>query len=686
MKIKNKLIIVNLLVFMLFLGTFFLFYFSAQRLFSLKDLERSTIELRNKMLSLEYANNAVLKSADIPLYKMERAYNELKQTLDNLVEDSNLKYLDSTTEKTIKLYYQFISSKDFNSYYSEVVRNIYALRPRIVGSSIEKVYLDWKTGIMTDRELYEEIQLIRMKILEFSDWYHPFSIQFKTITDEVLVSVSNQITWVLALTGTALALSLVISLSVIILIYRNMVHKIQRVRNGIAEITGGNLTTRIRVDWNDELATMSENFNILTETIWKRLNTIGSIIHNIGQSLTQDPETAKMEETILQLAIENTKAENGAFYKTDSEKKVIIPVHKTSGYAPPYDVNRYKDEIPYGKTVLGMAAVSEEAVFIKEGRGQNLIPLKLSIENDYISSCIVLPLISERDLIGIICLEKNTKNRLFRDMDYSNILSFIEFSAVTLKNLEKYTELLQSTGLNREMQIASDIQKSLLPPRIPRVPHFDIAVNTYSVRGISGDIYDFFPVDHGRWLFCMAEVKEKGIASSMILVILRTLIRILVRPGQDPAELLNQLLTSFRETTGLSTPIQISLCLMEPDEKSFIYCGTEEQKLLVYSSGNRTVNLLQSPRRDEGGLQSLKGTMADSDILVMMTDGFYNACNQEGESYGWSPVMKLIERYAGRNSSWLQDAIVKDVKFFEKDTQQSDDRSMFIASFKEQAQ
>ena len=349
MKIKNKLIIVNLLVFLLFLGTFYLFYYSAQRLFSLKELETSTILLRNKMLSLEYANNAVLKSPDIPMYKMERAYMELNDSLNSLVNNENLKYLDESTERTIKLYFDFISARDFNTYYENIVREISSIRVQIYGSSIEKVYLNWKTGLMSDRELYDRINLIRMKILEFSDWYHPFSVQFKNITDEVLVSVQDQIIWVLYLTGAALAISILISLSAIVFIYRNMIIRIQRVRSGIAEISGGNLTTRIKIDWDDELATMSENFNILTETIWTRLNTIGSIIHNIGQSLTQDPETTRLEETILRLAIENTQGENGAFYKIDKERKIIYPVHKTSGYAPPYDPEKFSDEIPFGK-------------------------------------------------------------------------------------------------------------------------------------------------------------------------------------------------------------------------------------------------------------------------------------------------------------------------------------------------
>ena len=683
MKVKSKLILLNLAVFTLFSSTFFVFYFSAVRLMDLKDLQKEIKELRSTILRYEYANNALLVSKDIPVNGIGWLYDELGRDLDSLSEQKTLKYLDDLTAKKIQDNYTFIKGRSFDRYFSNIHSEIIRFKPMIPDTSIEMVYQNWKNGITIDRELYDRIMTTRLRITEYINWYHPFSEQFRIITDEVYNTIAIQIRRILFRTGLTLFLSLFVSIVFILLVYKNMIQKIRNVRTGIELISGGNLSTRIRIESNDELATMGENFNTLTETIWQRLNTVGKIIHDIGQSLTENPDPGHLERTILQLAIENTQAENGAFYKHIKERQVLVPVHRTDRFALPYDEGQYREEVPIGKTILGMSAVSGEPYFVKEPGGHNLIPQRTSFDRHFISSCIILPLISEREVVGIICLEKNSDRNRFRDMDFSNIQSFIEFSAVTLKNLEKYSELLQSTGLNREMQIASDIQKSLLPPKIPKVPNFDIAANTYSVKGMSGNIYDFFQVDKSRWLFCMAEVKEMGIASSMMLVILRTLVRILVRVDQEPAELLEDLLRNFRETTGLDTEISINLCLMEPGDKRYSYCGTKEQNMLVFSDKNDTMNLVKAEISDHNEYKTIKGQLGDKDYLVLMTDGFYKSVNKSGEAYGWDPVRQILRKYKQRNSRWLQEAIVKDISFFEKEMEQHQDRTMFIAGFRE---
>ena len=683
MKIKNKLIIVNLSVLTLFLATFFLFYLSTDKLMKIKDLQKDMMQLRSYILSLEYANEAVLKSEEIPLYKLEKAYRNLDEFLNALREYENLTILDSETVERVSRNYRAMKQMDFHQYDLQLIQEISILRPKIFGFSIETAYLNVKYSAAQDKNLYDRIQSIRRKVLAFSDWYHPFSVIFNEITEEILDNVKTQLISILIRTGAGLMISLFLSLLVIIVSYRGMIQKISLVRDGIEKISGGNLKTRIQVDWKDELASMSESFNTLTETVWQRLNTIGSIIENIGQTLNQEPDTHQLEKTILRLAIENTHAENGAFYKAVSDKKILIQAHATNLYAHPYESSKYEEDIPFGKTIIGMAAVSGEPFFVGETGVHNLIPNRTIFDRHYISSCMVLPLISEREVVGVICLEKNREMSHFRDMDFSNILSFIEFSAVTLRNMEKYAELLHSTGLNREMQIATDIQKSLLPPKIPRLPHFDITVHTYSVKGMSGDIYDFFPVNHEKWLFCMAEVMEKGIASSMLLVILRTLVRILVQVDQDPAELMTILLQNFAETTGITTKVHVNICLMEPDKKLFTYCGTTGQSLMIYHSEKKVTGILKSKFNKEGHYESVKAPLSYGDYLVLMTEGFLNTRNAEGESYGWNPVMKILKKYNKQDSNWLLDAILKDVSYFEGETEQSHDRSIFLAGFKE---
>ena len=205
-------------------------------------------------------------------------------------------------------------------------------------------------------------------------------------------------------------------------------------------------------------------------------------------------EGLSLEQTILDLAMENTRADSGAFYTADPEGRTALCRFTSGKFALPFSSDQsFSEEVPYGQTIIGMTMVSGEPVFLKNLEGQNLIPKTNIFDRNYISSCMILPLVSDRSVRGLLCLEKNSENARFSDMDFSNIQSFVEFAAITLNNLEQYSKLIQSSGLNREMEIASDIQKSLLPPRLPRVSNFDLTVKTFTLKGISGDIYDFFP-------------------------------------------------------------------------------------------------------------------------------------------------------------------------------------------------
>ena len=684
MKIKTKLLITNVSVFLLFSITFTLFYLSADKLLKLKDLQKETMHLRNLVLELEYANEAILNARHISVDEIRLIYSEIHDIFFKLVKNPSLRYLGESTENRIQLIYQYEQSKDFSDYIDSIQKELPLINPHLNGETIETIFqYNNEFSPEYQDDFIRMISALRIKVSSFIYWYHPFSDRFFFVTEEILKVVTQQIRVIVIQTTTALFICLFFSITAIFLVYRNMIRKIQSVRLGISLISRGDLKTRIDVHSNDELSQMGERFNYLTETIWQKLNTIGSIIQNIGQSLSQNPDREHLEKTVLKLAIDNTQADSGAFYRIDQEKRQLEKAHEQGRYALPYNESLYKETIPFGKTILGITALSGEPYFIKNTAGQNLIPVLSIFDKNYISSCIILPLITEKKIIGIICLEKNNDQDSFRDMDFVNILSFIEFSAVTLANMEKYVELLHTAGLNREMQIASDIQKSLLPPKIPKVPGFDICTHTYSVKGISGDIYDFFPVNRDQWLFCMAEVSEKGIASSMVLVILRTLIRILVKPGQDPADLLNSILNHFYETTGLRTPLRINLCQMEPKEKKLLYCGTESQNMLLYRPETEQMLLLET-KKENGLYQSIQTSLQNMDTFVFMTEGFSHARNEIGETYGWQPVMKILKKYHTKPAGWLQEAVVKDLTFFERHIEQSHDRTIFIGSYKEE--
>ncbi len=682
MKIRNKLFLINAAVFSLFIIVFSVFIYSAFTLLDLKDLERESARVRNSILELEYANRAILNSENLPLHLLDWAGHQVESNLNDLNNDPNLKYLNKKTRYRIEVIEQMYNRLHFREYFQSVAGSLTAYRAQLSETTAERLVKDLESSGRTDDPMYDVIQDARMEVRSFIIRHSPLSDAFITIARDIVNEIENLIQRIMIQTGLTLLLGISLSILIIILVFRNMVKKLNHVRDGIQKISSGNLQIRIDENSKDEMALIAKNFNSLTSTIWQKIDNIGTMMHDLGQSLTDESEKGHMEQNILEAAIENTKADSGAFYLPDHEKRTLSCYHQIGGFIPPYEPGDYQQSIPFGKTVIGMAVLSGDPVFLKETSGQNLVPSERNGAGYMISSFILLPLISEKQVVGILCLEKNSDSDRFTDMDYRNIQSFIEFAAVTLNNLARYTELLQSSGLNREMEIASDIQKSLLPPRLPRVRGFDMTVKTYSLKGISGDIYDFFPLGNNRWLFCIAEVMEKGIASSMLLVILRTLVRILVSTNQEPAEMMNNIMDNFRDTTGLDIPLKISLLLMDSEKRQFEFCGTDGQNLLLYDRSSDMQKLITARQKSPHRYITVKGSLRKDVFLLLMTDGFYGTSNEDGRIYGWEPAKKILRDHSGKNTEWLQDAVNRDLEYFERHLEQRDDRTLFLARYK----
>lgn len=681
MKIRNKLFLSNTAVFLMFILIFTFFILSSFRILALKDLQIEATSVRNRILSTEYANRAVLNSNQISIHVLTAAAEEEALSLERFTHSDSLRYLGRTSVTRIEGVYESYQNANFRRYLDDIDSQITFLRPLIYGESVNQVLTDYEETGDTENEIYQAALSFARTVRVYMLNHQPFRNSYITIANEIILELQNEIRNLLIQTGLSIFGGIIFSVLMILIIYRNMINKLKHVSTGIARVSSGDLLTRIEMKSNDELSAIGTNFNVLTDTIWQKISNIGSIIHNMGQSM--DDEGFALEQTILNLAIENTRADSGAYYIADHENRKAVLKLQSSGFALPFEDMEYAEAVPFGQTIIGMTMVSGEPVFLRNLEGQNLIPRTNMFDRNFISSCMILPLISDRTIRGLLCLEKNSEKSLFSDMDFRNIQSFVEFSAISLNNLEQYSKLIESSGLNREMEIASDIQKSLLPPRLPRVGNFDITAKTYTLKGMSGDIYDFLPLGKNRWLFCMSEVQEKGIASSMVLVILRTLVRILVRENQEPAEMLNNILENFYETTGLETNLKISLCLMEPDSKTFHYCGTKGQKMLLFDSKTGKSQIIEAREKAENRYISTKGRLRGGVILLLLTDGFYDAVNEGGKTYGWDKVKDILNKHSDRSLEWLRDAVDKDITYFERHAEQQDDRTIFIARYKE---
>lgn len=256
------------------------------------------------------------------------------------------------------------------------------------------------------------------------------------------------------------------------------------------------------------------------------------------------------------------------------------------------------------------------------------------------------------------------------------------------------------------LQAAAAIQKKLLPEQAPSFQGFDIGILLQSSMSVSGDFYDFIPLSETRVGIVLGDVKGNGIPAALLMVMIRTALRLLCREADDPASILkriNDLVVRDTDATLFATMIY---GVMDTVTSTFTYsngghCYPLHRKrtgvIDVLKTGSMLVGAFE-----EATFASNTCLLAPGDIVVFYTDGItetnagddsianenilvgseevkgqQNATSSD-VFYGQDRLAACISENAILSASALCEAIVEDLARFSGSTQTHDDRALVV--------
>lgn len=279
-----------------------------------------------------------------------------------------------------------------------------------------------------------------------------------------------------------------------------------------------------------------------------------------------------------------------------------------------------------------------------------------------------LPEIDRIDEIGVL-------NRSFRNMQ-SSLVSHID-------QLTKATAARES--LNRELQIASNIQMSMVPHVFPSREDVDVYAMMAPAREVGGDLYDFFIQDE-KLYFCIGDVSGKGIPASLMMSVARAMFRILAKQGLSPAEIarqINDLASEDNEQMMFVTMFMASLDL-QSGVLNYCNCG-HNAPVLMPGRGKKPHFLDCKPNMAigiMGGFAFEGQTVANfrGKSLFVYTDGLNEAENAEHEQFGEDRMLFLLAEENFTNAQTTIETMHQAVTAHVNGAAQSDDLTMLCIS------
>lgn len=248
-------------------------------------------------------------------------------------------------------------------------------------------------------------------------------------------------------------------------------------------------------------------------------------------------------------------------------------------------------------------------------------------------------------------------------------------------------ELQQAqAAVNNELKVIADIQRSLLPAQLPRVPTLDLAVYYQTSQQAGGDYYDILPLPDGRWGLLIADVSGHGTPAAVLMAITHSIVHTLPVPATEPRrvfEYLNEHLTA-RYTAVNGAFVTAFYGVYDPATRTLVYssAGHNPPRLKRCDDGTMAsldraqglpLGILENAAYDEATHHLRPG-----DQIVFYTDGITEAHNASGEMFGVERLDGVLEACRPAAEALIQ-AVLEAVDAFSAGRPPDDDRTMLIA-------
>ncbi|MHB0858941.1 MAG: SpoIIE family protein phosphatase [Anaerolineae bacterium] len=228
-----------------------------------------------------------------------------------------------------------------------------------------------------------------------------------------------------------------------------------------------------------------------------------------------------------------------------------------------------------------------------------------------------------------------------------NILSGMAYQiALSIETNQLYQQTLAQERLQREIELARDIQKSFLPECCPEMPGWQLAMAYRAARGVGGDYYDFIRLDARRLGLVIADVSDKGVAAALYMALSRTVMRAAAISTAGAAQTLNQMNRLLLEDARSGMFVSVFYAILDV-ESGTLTCARagHNPPLLVRSDGHTdsvmppgaVLGILNDP-----GLVEERIQMEPGDVLVMYTDGVIEAINEAEEEFGEERLQSIV--------------------------------------------
>jgi len=419
-------------------------------------------------------------------------------------------------------------------------------------------------------------------------------------------------------------------------------------------------------------------------------------LHLLGEAFSEGVRSSDLHRLIVEGASRILDAHGGALYLADKTDSHLNPAFISKGCPPLITVPQHILEqaatmpvalesylrlhsIRRGEGVLGDVWRREETILLNDNNETATDARATSFHAD---SVLAGPLIYRRRLLGVLAVANGAMSTPFNKKDLTVFKMIAEQSAFALFSESVYLDASEKKRMDRDLQIAREIQAILLPADAPSVPGYEISGINIPARQVSGDYFDYVRVDATSVGVAIADVSGKGVPASLIMAMCRSVLRSQAAGNLSSSAVLRavnrQLYPDIKEDMFIS----MAYLVLDPTTHQAVLSRAGHDAPLLYRESTGEVEPIKPPGMalgiDSGDVfDRVTGDvileLQPGDCLLLYTDGSTEALDENGLEFGLPRLTQSLQASAPDGAAEVIRKLADDLKTFAGNYPQHDD-------------
>lgn len=401
-----------------------------------------------------------------------------------------------------------------------------------------------------------------------------------------------------------------------------------------------------------------------------KLNALLEISNSLAKTLSVEDILPKLLDSLFKIF---TQADRGFVVmrpKADGPPVVVADKARRPGG---------EERMRISRTIVEEAMNTKKAILSADAASDERFGMAQSIADFSIRSMICAPMIGlDGQPVGVIQIDTLNQRARFNDQDLEVLASVASQAAISIDNAKMHEQVVVQRALQRDLELARRMQRSLLPSAPPQVPGYFFFDYYQAARQVGGDYFDYVPLPGGRYAIIVGDVAGKGVPAALLMARLSADVRFSLASEPDPAKAIQRINDGFVRQDWSDRFVTMLAAVINPTTSELTMVNAGHMAPFLRRRDGSVTDIGEEAAGLPLGVsegyeyESYTHKVEPGDLLTIFTDGFSEAMNSDGELYGLERLKEQLSSPALSVADFGQH-ILEDVNKFVDGHDQSDD-------------